>query len=533
MTSGDQNSSLLARLTPSQREAVLADDPRLAVYAGAGAGKTRVLTLRAARLVEEGADPSHVLVVTFSRKASQELRNRLWRLGVQDVRAGTFHRTALDLMEIRRAELGQGPPRLLADRRGALERVGDALPNLRTSGAGGALDTEVTWAKANLLGPEDYVEAARVTRRRTRLAPEVIGEVYQNYELHKSRQGMVDFDDLIIEATDALADPTFAQAVNWRTRHVLIDEFQDVNAAQFEFVRRLLGPSATFFCVGDPNQSIYGFNGSDPNLLRQLEVHLPGTRLISLNANHRSTPEIVLSAQCVLPPADVRPLEATQRSGAAPLLYAAADDEDEAQFVARTAWSTRGPGGHWRSIAVLARTNAQLGAIETALKASGIPSVRLAPDLARASDVTPHRTARPGTAVQREEDAVVLGTFHRAKGLEWPTVFVIGVSDGFVPHVGATSAAATDEERRLLYVAMTRAERTLVVSWASRSTSEENRRAPTRRRSPFLEPFERHLATLDTQQPALIAEKGARRASKLRRQLAERLGQPLEDSPED
>ena len=119
----------------------------------------------------------------------------------------------------------------MADRRGALERVGDALPNLRTSGAGGALDTEVTWAKANLLGPEDYVEAARVTRRRTRLAPEVIGEVYQNYELHKSRQGMVDFDDLIIEATDALADPTFAQAVNWRTRHVLIDEFQDVNAA--------------------------------------------------------------------------------------------------------------------------------------------------------------------------------------------------------------------------------------------------------------------------------------------------------------
>ena len=529
MTMGDQNRSLLARLTPSQREAVLADDPRLAVYAGAGAGKTRVLTLRPARLVEEGADPSHVLVVTFSRKASQELRNRLWRLGVQDVRAGTFHRTALDIMEIRRAEIGQGPPRLLSDRRGALERIGDALPSARTTGAGAALDTEVTWAKANLLSPAEYIEAARVTRRRTRLAPEIIGEVYENYELHKSRQGMVDFDDLIIEATTALADPTFAAAVHWRTRHVLVDEFQDVNAAQFEFVRRLLGSSATFFCVGDPNQSIYGFNGSDPNLLRQLEMHLPGTRVISLNANHRSTPEIVLSAQCVLPPADVRPLEATQQSGPAPVLFAATDDEDEARFVAQKAWATRGPGGHWRSIAVLARTNAQLAAVETALKAAGIPNVRLAPDLARASDVTANQTPRPGTESQNESDAVILGTFHRAKGLEWPTVFVIGTSDGYVPHVGASSPEATDEERRLLYVAMTRAERHLFVSWAARPISEEDRRAPSRRRSPFLEPFERHLATLDTHQPALITEKGARRASQLRRQLAERLGRPLED----
>ena len=117
-----------ARLTAAQHEAVFSEEPRLAVHAAAGAGKTRVLTLRVARMVEEGIDPSQLLVVTFSRKAAQELRRRLWKLEVEGVRAGTFHATALELVEISRAEQGLAPVRLITDRRRALERVAATLP---------------------------------------------------------------------------------------------------------------------------------------------------------------------------------------------------------------------------------------------------------------------------------------------------------------------------------------------------------------------------------------------------------------------
>jgi DNA helicase II / ATP-dependent DNA helicase PcrA len=519
MENGASQGISLERLTEAQRQAVLAEDPRLAVYAGAGAGKTRVLTLRAARLVAEGADPTQVLVVTFSRKAAQELRQRLWRLGVEDVRAGTFHRQALELLEFRRAELGLSPPRVLADRRGALERVAASIEGVRAEGAGASLDTEVAWAKANLISPADYVEVAKATKRRPRLTPAQVAQVYATYESHKARQSMFDFDDLIAEATEALADPKFAAAVHWRTRHLLVDEFQDVNAAQFELLVRLLGEETTFFCVGDPNQSIYGFNGSDPNLLRRLEVLLPGTTVLSLDANHRSTPQIVGAAQCVLPPADVRPLATTQQPGPVPVLYAAADDDDEARFVAEGARAARGPGGRWRSIAVLARTNAQLDGIQATLEEAGIPSSRLGGDLGRATDVVRRPSGRPGSDAAPAEDAVVLGTFHRAKGLEWPTVFVIGASEGFVPHAGATTAEALDEERRLLYVAMTRAERSLSVSWAERQSDRGDRRAPTRRRSAFLDPFERHLAELELESPRVVRDAGLRRVSELRRQL--------------
>lgn len=528
MEPGDPTSILTARLTAAQLEAVEAPDPRLAVYAGAGAGKTRVLTLRAARLVEQGADPDHVLVVTFSRKAAQELRSRLWRLGIRDVRAGTFHRTALDLIEIRRAELGTASPRLLTNRRGALQRIGEHVTGTLPRSAAGTLDTELSWAKANLLGPDDYVEAVRRTQRPVRLPVQMIGEIFAAYELHKRRQGMVDFDDLILEATDALDDPTFAAAVHWRTRHLLVDEFQDVNAAQFEFLTRLLGPDATFFCVGDPNQSIYGFNGSDPTLLRQLESRLVGTRVVSLAANHRSTPEIVLSAQAVLPKPDVRPLEATQQSGPVPRIYELEHDDAEARFIARSVWETRGPGGRWGSIAILARTNAQLDAVATSLEKAGIPATKLAPDTAQASDVTDKPAARLPIDEQ-QIDAVALSTFHRAKGLEWQSVFVIGASEGYVPHVGATTPEALDEERRLLYVALTRAERNLTVSWAARGRTAEHRETPLRKRSSFLDQFEMALGEFIEPSYVALQEKGARRAGQIRRQLAERLGRPFTD----
>jgi DNA helicase-2/ATP-dependent DNA helicase PcrA len=512
-----------ARLTAAQHEAVFSEETRLAVHAGAGAGKTRVLTLRVARMVDAGVDPSQMLVVTFSRKAAQELRRRLWRLGVEGVRAGTFHATALELVEISRAERGQPPVRLITDRRRALERVAATLPGGDAAGIAVSLDTELTWSKAQGLSPKDYPSAARRSRRRTRVDPDWAALAFDRYEQAKDRQGLLDFDDLISVATAALEDSAFADAIHWRSRHILIDEFQDVNPAQFALVERLLTPTTTLFCVGDPNQSIYGFNGAEPGLLRKVEERLPGTRTIVLGANHRSTPEIVSAAATVLPAGDRREIATTQQPGPAPEIVALEDDDAEAAWVARRALASREPGGRWRSMAVLARTNAQLQRFAEAFSALGIPAERLAPELSPGGDPRSRGAERRGADEGPAPDAVALGTFHRSKGLEWPTVFVVGASEGYLPHAGATTEAQVDEERRLLYVALTRAERRLIITWAGRRSSDEPRSAPSRRRSPFLDELERHVSATSPSQGPNAAERSATRLRAIRSGLEEQL----------
>jgi DNA helicase-2/ATP-dependent DNA helicase PcrA len=520
---GQRGADPFARLTTAQHEAVFAQDQRLCVYAGAGAGKTRVLTLRAARLVEEGANPAQLLVVTFSRKAAQELRRRLWRLGVEGVAAGTFHATALELLEVRRAELGLGPLKLINDRRRALERVAATVPGAEGRGSAAQLDTELTWAKANDVAPAAYTDRAIAARRRGRLRPEVVGAVFERYEQAKRRQGLTDFDDLISEASAALTDPSFAAAIHWRSRHVFVDEFQDVNPSQFKLVKRLVSPESSLFCVGDPNQSIYGFNGADPELLRHLPELLEGTRVIHLDANHRSSPEIVAAANAVLPSVDRRSLGTTQQAGPLPVIMSHPDDRAEAAWVARRVRELRGPGGRWRSIAILARTNAQLDRFADALAERSIPFERLAPDRSAGGDPRSGAAGPRLEPASRPEDAVALSTFHRAKGLEWPTVFVVGVSDGLVPHSASTDQRSRDEERRLLYVALTRAERQLVVTWSARGGADEPERAPSRVRSPFLDDLERHLDERAAAEQPSPGSRATSRVASIRAQLERRL----------
>ena len=329
-----------------------------------------------------------------------------------------------------------------------MQQAGRPRPGGEAPGIASSLDTELTWAKARGLGAQDYPEAARRARRRTKIDAGWIGLALDRYEQAKDRQGLLDFDDLITAASAALDDPAFAAAIHWRSRHLLIDEFQDVNPAQFALVERLLTPTTTLFCVGDPNQSIYGFNGAEPGLLRRLEDRLAGTRTIVLGTNHRSSPEIVSAAATVLPAGDRREVGSTQQPGPLPKIVELDDDDAEAAWVARQALSLREPGGRWRSMAVLARTNAQLQRFDDALGALGIPTERLAPDLAPGGDPRSRGVEHRAPAERSASDGVALGTFHRSKGLEWPTVFVVGASEGFVPHASATSEAQLDEERR-------------------------------------------------------------------------------------
>jgi DNA helicase II / ATP-dependent DNA helicase PcrA len=591
--------SLLAGLEPAQREAVLANDPVVCVLAGAGAGKTRVLTLRVARRIDDdSAHPAHVLVCTFSRRAADELRSRLWVLGARDgVTAGTFHRTALRLLGRYRADRGQPAP-VVGDRRSVLAVMAkEGVAGGRSAGAReiARLDAEIGWAKARLVAPGDYEHAAGTAGRRSGMAPGRVAELYGRYEATRQRRGVLDLDDLLLACGDVLAsDPAFAEAVRWWHRHLFVDEAQDMNEAQYRLLCLLAGEEPDLFAVGDPNQSVYGWNGADPGLVRRITEEFAGTRVVRLDANHRCTPQVVTAASAVLDLGGSAPPVSTRADGPLPQIACLPTSAAEAAWIARQAWLAHGPGRHWRSIAVLARTNAQLDRIAAAFEAERVPHRIAGGELGPASDVARHdrpggrsairgaasvglgtddtamddgmddcgtddtamddaaRSDPPGPsgrsratagtwdvghgagrseerrgdgrdrdrrdgerAGERDEDVVVLSTFHRAKGLQWPVVFVAGLVDGTVPLVSARTRAARAEERRLLYVALTRAEDQLVCTWFQHDDELAAARGDDpRSASPWLEPIQQVVDVLRSSQaapaPGQVAEQLAR-----------------------
>jgi DNA helicase-2/ATP-dependent DNA helicase PcrA len=519
------------RLTVTQREAIESDQPLLCVVAGAGAGKTRVLTLRVARRVRDGSiEPDRTLVTTFSRKAADELRTRLWSLGVSGVKAGTFHRTALGLLREHRELRGRPLPQLLPDRRRLLAEVttGDAR---RTR----ALDGEIGWSKASLVAPEQYEAEARRHHRRSGMSAAQVADAFARYEAERSRRRLLDFDDLIVSCADALAgDSEFAESIRWRTRHLFVDEMQDVNPAQFRLLTAMLGDEPDLFVVGDPNQSVYGFNGADPTLLDRLPDILRGTAVIRLDENHRCTPQVVAVATAVLREGgafgtggEVVLPHTTRVDGPVPRVVSHANAEDEAAWVADRAKMSRAPGRLWSSIAVLTRTNAQLAVVQEALDKARVPHLIAGADLGPASDLRGDAERRGADADgwNREEapsdrDRVVLTTFHRAKGLQWPTVIVLGLGAGLMPIASAQTPAAIDEERRLLYVALTRSEEELWCSWYAGAGAGSGARGAGGP-SPWLAAIERTIAELDKEAAPTEATEVSRRVAELRRRLAE------------
>jgi DNA helicase II / ATP-dependent DNA helicase PcrA len=560
--------ALLEGLTESQAEAVTTDAAPLCILAGAGSGKTRVLTRRIAHRVATGsADPRHVLALTFTRKAAGELNARLTSLGVRDVvAAGTFHGVAYAQLRRRWADTGRPAPTLL-DRKGRL--IGRLLSTTATDGPVQAVDVagEIEWAKARMVAPSRYEEAAAKARRRPPLPPAAMASFYERYEVEKRRRGLVDFDDLLVQCAELLAtEHVFARTQQWAFRHLFVDEFQDVNPVQHRLLEGWLGPRTDLCVVGDPNQAIYAWNGADPRYLTRFSQRHPSSTVIHLDDSFRSTPQILAVGQAVLANGtrELRPLRPHRTDGPIPTVRSFADEADEARGIVRAMRDRRRPGMPWSHLAVLTRTHAQGAAIEQALTDAGIPyrvrgggaflrrpevqgaieEMRAAGGLlwprlkdldanARAVDdpaegeadsarrasleelvrlgrqyaaIDPTATtdafvswlaATLGTeGRQRNADAVELATFHAAKGLEWPIVFLAGLEDGFVPigRAGADSPGASAEERRLLYVAVTRAESELHCSWARKRTFG-NRSVP-RRPSPWLEDIEAARAAL-------------------------------------
>jgi DNA helicase-2/ATP-dependent DNA helicase PcrA len=526
---------LLDGLNPPQRRAVITPASPLCILAGAGSGKTRVLTRRIAWRVHEGtADSRHVLALTFTRKAAGELSGRLAALGVRDqLAAGTFHAIAYAQLRRRWADRGERPPALL-DRKVRL--LAPLLSgNRRAAVQPGDVATEIEWAKARGVGPAHYQAEAMAAGRQPALTLSVLASLFERYEEEKRRKGLVDFDDLLLLCARALeTDEAFAAAQRWRFRHLFIDEFQDVNPVQFRLLEGWRGGGSDLCVVGDPNQAIFGWNGADAGYITGFGERFPGAEIVHLDDNYRSSPQILAVADAVLAGASghSRPLRANRPDGSVPTVRSWATDRDEARAVARAMRKRHGPSLPWSAMAVLARTNAQLLLFEEALTGAGIPHrvrgegaflsqpeirtalnelrrrplthpltplivdleemaaegegdrrqrleglVRLAREhasLDQAASIDSFfawlRATVGGDEPARGGDVVELATFHAAKGLEWPLVFVVGLERGLVPIARADTPQSRAEERRLLYVAVTRAKHELHCSWAERRT---------------------------------------------------------------
>src|ERR1700677_1143258 len=482
---------LLVGLTPEQREAVMSASRRLLVRATAGSGKTHVLGLRVQRrIADEEVAADQILAMTFTRKAGDELRKRLFRAGVRDVRAGTFHRAALTLVTQYREDHGLRPLTLEPNRR---KLVIALAVQLRESGEVKLQDwqlprveQEIGWALSQGFQGPQYAKNARRLKRDAPLPPAQFAEVLDRYiGLCRSR-GVLDFDLLLSEAIALLRDePDVLASFRYRNRSIYVDETQDMNPLQFMLLRQMAGDDPDLFCVGDPNQSIYGFNGANPSLINELLTTWPDTVVLDLTRNHRSTANIIAVANTLLEPG-ARGIEPAKDEGDVPLIRNYDTDQEEAEHVATWLAAKHQPGSPWYAMAVLARTNAQLELVESYLEAANIPSERRGPEHSPASDLmAPEPAARRLEELDR--DAVALSTIHRAKGLEFHHVAAIGWAEGQLPNYNATSSEQLAEEQRLAYVALSRAEQSLLITW---SRGRNDPRYPDRLPSRFLGPIE-------------------------------------------
>jgi DNA helicase II / ATP-dependent DNA helicase PcrA len=533
---------LLQGLDVQQRRAVETDAHPLAIVATAGSGKTMVLTRRIAHRIAHGqADASHVVALTFTREAAAELRRRLHRLEVeQSIEAGTFHSVALRLLRDRALTRNESMPSVATDRARLLR---ECLTELRIDAQPFPALADIDWARARRIAPADFEREARAARRRGVVPPKRFADLVASYERLKRHRGVVDFDDILeLNLRAVETDRMFRDLVRWRFRHFFVDEAQDLNPLQHELLEAWRGGRPDICLVGDPRQAIYGWNGADHTTLTEVERFYPGVTVIALGTNYRCSPQVVSAGAAALAASGQHDHTASNRpDGTSVRIESHATVEAEARAIAisvRSALDRHGAA----SIAVLARTNDQLGPIESALTALGVDTERaagrspLARTLAEVFSIT-NRDNLMAWADQHFADqdlvrrrvaeeidrflsaherggfrgwvdsrdpfddlddppdtgSVSLLTFHSAKGREWPVVFIAGAEAGLIPHSSAASPAHRAEEARLLYVAITRAIDQLVI------TRSESRNGLPTQPSPWLDAV---AATIDPQHVA-------------------------------
>ena len=372
-----QIDALLARLNPPQQEAVTHGDGPLLIFAGAGSGKTRVLTARIAYLIaSRRVWPDRMLAVTFTNKAAREMRSRVESLvgeGAQKMWVGTFHSTAVKILRRESQRIGIASSFVIFDEddtRAALKRALDELRLDPKRYPVGALSNAISAAKNELKRPEDYPNRS--------YADEVTRRVYESYQEVLRRSGGLDFDDLIMKLVELLnTDDEALDKWRDRFRHVLVDEYQDTNRAQYVLVNLLAQEHRNVAVVGDDDQSIYRFRGADIRNILDFRKDYPDAHVVHLEQNYRSSQAILDAAYSVIRSNPERAEKRlwTERAGGEKVMAMQAYNEvEEAEFVADEIERLRKTEKRgYSDFAILYRTNAQSRSFEDVLARRRIP----------------------------------------------------------------------------------------------------------------------------------------------------------------
>ncbi|MEP6764134.1 MAG: UvrD-helicase domain-containing protein [Gemmatimonadaceae bacterium] len=366
-------------LNAAQHQAVAHDDGPMLVLAGAGSGKTRVLTTRIVRLISEReVKPHEILAVTFTNKAAGEMRERIARqLGYEPkgMWCGTFHALGARLLRGVAPAVGRTSSFTIYDEDdtiGALKRILERRGLNSKQFSPNAVLNAISDAKNALVSPSEYSTTARDT------FTTAVSGVYFDLEAALERANAVTFDDLLVLPVRAMErDPAVLAFYQRRFKYVLVDEYQDTNHAQYRFVQLMGGGHGNVMVVGDDDQSIYGWRGADIRNILEFERGFPGAGIVRLEENYRSTPNILTLANAVISENKERrgkTLRATRPAGEAVTLVETLDERDEADFVADVIEDRVGRGD-WlrRDCAILYRTNAQSRAIEDSFRRRNIP----------------------------------------------------------------------------------------------------------------------------------------------------------------
>ncbi|MEO0649617.1 MAG: UvrD-helicase domain-containing protein [Planctomycetota bacterium] len=373
---------LLDALNPEQREAVGAVDGPVLVLAGAGSGKTRVITVRTAYLLHQGVDPRSVCLVTFTNKAADEMRTRLERMvgkhQAELLTIGTFHRFCLWMLRQYLDRLDRGTRFSLcdaADQIGGVKQVLRELHIPEKSVEPRKLQAKISLLKNRLVTPDQALAAAAGDEDE-----ELLAHVYAAYQAWLTRGRTLDFDDLLMRGVELLRDhEDVREELRARFQYLMVDEYQDTNEVQYELLRLLAGRRGNLCAVGDDDQSIYGWRGADVRKILGFERDFEGATVVKLETNYRSTPQILEAANKVIRnnvDRHQKTLRAAVPDGTKVEGQAAEDDTAEADGIAlHIQREVRERHAAHADFAVLFRTATQPRAIETQLRARGIPYV--------------------------------------------------------------------------------------------------------------------------------------------------------------